>query len=218
MRTPALAPLALCLAAPLAIPAQEQTQPSEVPKVFVVGKPVDLELTLRDIRGRTHRLGDYVGRDKLLVVDFWSYSCPYSTAWETRLGDVAEAYEKRGVTVLAINSNATEVDPGAQDPYTRIRKYVEKAKIEYPILIDAKAAVAERFGAETTPHAFVIDAKGVLRYSGAIDNDGDFRRRLPPDEVVPYLANAIDALLEGVEVPTPETKAVGCKIKRESGS
>ena len=67
------------------------------------------------------------------------------------------------------------------------------------------------FGADKTPHAFVIwkeNAQWVIKYSGAIDDNG-----AEPNLVKnPYVAKAVDALLEGKLVDIPETRSIGCQI------
>jgi thiol-disulfide isomerase/thioredoxin len=184
----------------------------EAPKVFEVGKPVDATITLTDVDGKEHKLGDYQGR--IVVVDFWSIQCPVSRAYEERLNALHAKYGKEGIVFLAIDSNHTEIDKDAdmknEDAYARIREYRDEAKVKMPILVDRGNVVADRFNAQTTPHAFVIDKEGMLRYAGAIDSDQSGRK----DDATPYLANALDALMAGKEIEMASTKPVGCSIKR----
>ena len=59
------------------------------------------------------------------------------------------------------------------------------------------------------PEAFLFDAKGLLVYHGAIDDNAH-----QPDQVkVHYLEEAVNALLDGKEITLAETKALGCGIK-----
>ncbi|MCJ7567453.1 MAG: hypothetical protein MUO58_07925, partial [Anaerolineales bacterium] len=80
------------------------------------------------------------------------------------------------------------------------------------VLRDAEHAVADLYGAVTTPHFFVIDENGVLRYRGAPD-DTSFRQREP---TVYYLKDAMEALLNGREPNPAETAGYGCTIIRHS--
>jgi hypothetical protein len=76
-------------------------------------------------------------------------------------------------------------------------------------LHDSQGLVAEH-GAQTTPHLFLIDPGGFLRYQGAFD-DVTFRQRTPTQA---YLYQAVEALLAG-RLPDPaETPAYGCAIVR----
>jgi hypothetical protein len=79
------------------------------------------------------------------------------------------------------------------------------------VLIDAQHSVADLFEAVTTPHAFVIDREGILRYRGAVD-DVTFRHRKATRF---YLEEAVEALLDGRLPELTETPAYGCTIVRE---
>ena len=79
------------------------------------------------------------------------------------------------------------------------------------VLLDAEHHVADVYEAVTTPHAFVVDRKGILRYRGAID-DVTFRQRKATRF---YLEEAVEALLAGRTPELQETLAYGCTILRE---
>lgn len=79
------------------------------------------------------------------------------------------------------------------------------------VLLDAQHAVADLYEALTTPHVFVIDRDGILRYRGAVD-DVTFRQRQPARL---FLDEAVEALLEGRFPALTETPAYGCSIVRE---
>jgi hypothetical protein len=79
------------------------------------------------------------------------------------------------------------------------------------VLIDAQHRIADLYGAQTTPHVFVVDANGLLRYRGAVD-DVTFRQRQATRF---YLEEAVEALLEGRSPEIQETPAYGCTIVRE---
>lgn len=79
------------------------------------------------------------------------------------------------------------------------------------VLIDAQHIVADLYGAQTTPHVFVVDRHGILRYRGAVD-DVTFRRRNPSRF---YLEEAVEALLDGRRPALTDVPAYGCTIVRE---
>ena len=66
--------------------------------------------------------------------------------------------------------------------------------------------VSGLFQARTTPHCFVIDQKGVLRYAGALDDDPGEKKG---ETAVVYVRDAADALLAGKDVAVKETKPYG---------
>ncbi len=217
---------------PAALPAQYPVKPHkapskdhriEVPRRFEVGKPVDPNLALKDLDGRLHRLGDLAG--KTVVLHFWSTRCPWVKISDPKMVALAETYAKNPkVVFLAVDSNRTELSPGprsgrktpgktgAARPYAELRETARKRKLPFPVLVDPGNVVADRFQALTTPHCYVIDPKGVLRYSGAFDDD--MRGRKPLEEIRRYLKDAIDAVLAGRKVPVTKTRPYGCTIKR----
>ncbi len=79
------------------------------------------------------------------------------------------------------------------------------------VLMDAEQVVTDLYEAVATPHVFVIDREGILRYRGALD---DVRIRQPGATRF-YLEEAIEALLDGRELALEETLAYGCAIVRE---
>jgi hypothetical protein len=79
------------------------------------------------------------------------------------------------------------------------------------LLLDAQHEAADLYAAQSTPHAFVIDREGVLRYQGAVDNVA-FRQRAATRF---FVEEAVEALLEGRLPPVQETRAFGCAIVRE---
>ncbi len=110
---------------------------------------------------------------------------------------------------LSINSGA----PGKQGTGTEAnQKAVQDWKMGHPVLIDEDGAVGHLYGAEKTPHMYLIDAEGTLRYAGALDNapigevDGE-------GELTPYFQDAIDQLSAGKAIELVETKAYGCSVK-----
>ncbi len=62
---------------------------------------------------------------------------------------------------------------------------------------------------KSTPDMFIIDKDGKIAYSGAIDNDPEGEKG---DKRVNYVVQALDELLAGKPVTTPETKSYGCGV------
>ena len=78
-------------------------------------------------------------------------------------------------------------------------------------MLDADCQIANLFEAVTTPHIFVVDKDGILRYRGAVD-DAKFRQKIPTKF---YLDEAIESLLAGRLPEIQESPAYGCAIVRE---
>ena len=77
--------------------------------------------------------------------------------------------------------------------------------------MDAGHVVADLYSAVTTPHVFLVDQDGILRYRGAVD-DVTFRQRKAARF---FLEEAVESLLEGRLPALTETRAYGCAIVRE---
>jgi peroxiredoxin len=163
----------------------------------------DFQLPATD--GQRHELAS---GDAPATVVYWTCNhCPYALAWHDRLLDVARDYHDRGVRVLAINSNDPERKPA--DSFDAMVERVEReGGWPHPYLHDQTQEVARNWGAEKTPHVFVLDSELCLRYAGAPDGDYD-----DPSQGADWLRLALDAVLDGQVPDSAETEAVGCSIK-----
>ncbi len=158
------------------------------------------DFELPDLNGRPHRLGDY--RGKIVVVNFWSCECPHSERADQILRAASIRWEKE-VVILPIASNRNETIQSLNE--------ISKVRRLSIVLVDVEHSVADLYDAQTTPHIFVIDRNGLLRYRGAVD-DATFRQRKPTRF---FLDEAVGALLEGRLPALTETPAYGCAIVRE---
>ena len=83
------------------------------------------------------------------------------------------------------------------------------------MLLDPKGTVGKAYDARTTPHMFVIDAKGTLRYMGGID-DKPTTETADVNGARNYVVEAIDAVLAGKDVAETITRPYGCSVKYKS--
>lgn len=201
---PPAAPKAPPQAKPAAPKAEEATKP------YVVGNVVDPALTFTDLDGKAHALKEFAG--KTVVIDFWSIECPVSKGYEARFKEIYADYSKKNVVFLMVDANVGEVGASTDG----IKKYVKDQAIPYTIVVDKKNVLADRFSAQTTPHVFILDDKGKLRYAGGVDNDPDIKK--DSKSVKSYVREALDALLAGKEPPQTTAKNNGCAIKRAGAS
>ena len=162
------------------------------------------DFTLPDTAGTPTALAP--GEAPASVVVFTCNHCPYALAWHERLQEVARDYAPRGVRMLQVNPNDARRYP--RDSLEAMRARVERGEFATPYLHDEAQDVARAWDARTTPDVFVIDGAGRLAYRGATDADyGD------PALRAGWLRAALDAVLSGAPVGTPETKPIGCSIK-----
>ncbi len=169
-----------------------------------VGAKVD-SFTLPDIHRRPKALTDY--RDqKAIVVVFLGTECPLANLYLPTLVALNTEYAPRGVQFLAINSNC-------QDSFLEVSAHAQEHNLPFPVLKDFAHSAAEALGATRTPEAYLLDDKRVLRYRGRIDDQYGigFRRASPTRE---DLKDALDAILDGREVPAAHVETSGCLIGR----
>ena len=141
-------------------------------------------------------------KQKATVVLFLSARCPCSGGYDTRNKALAEAYASKGVRFVAINSAADETN-------AEIAVHAKAHGFSFPVLRDADHKLADALNAQVTPEAFVMDAKGILRYHGRIDDSRDEKAILSHD-----LRNALDFLLSGQPPKVKSTTPFGCSIAR----
>jgi peroxiredoxin len=154
--------------------------------------------------GERHAL---TGSGAEATVVYWTCNhCPYALAWEDRLHAVSRDYAGRGVRTLAINSNDSDRYPA--DSPAAMAERVAAEDWPHPYLHDETQDVARAWGAEKTPHVFVLDSDLDVRYEGA--PDGDYE---DPSREAAWVRGALDAILAGEDVQQAKTAAVGCTIK-----
>ena len=159
------------------------------------------DFELRDLQDRLHRLSELRGR--IVVVNFWSCECPQSVRTDGLLRELTSGGGGSPL-LLSIASNRNESREAISS--------VARARGLPTVLLDPDHAVADLYGAQTTPHVFVIDEQGILRYRGAVD-DVTFRQRSPTRS---YVREALEALRDGERPPAAETDAYGCSIVRHA--
>ena len=160
------------------------------------------DFTLKDAEGTDFTLYKLSEEKQVTVVLFLATQCPVATDYTDRIVNLVKAYDEKNVQFIGINSNK-------QEKVAEILAYSKKHGFEFPVLKDPENKIADYFGARRTPEVFLLDAKRVLRYAGAIDNS-------PKEPTKHYLKAALDLVIGGKDIPKPskKTRAIGCTIKR----
>jgi peroxiredoxin len=164
--------------------------------IIPIGEQVPL-FQLNDLSRRSLILKDL--RGWIVVLNFWSAECEWCKRVDHELTTYLEVWKDR-VKVLWIASNANES-----------RELIEKVTTERnlpTVLLDYQHKVADLYGAQTTPHFFVVDEAGKLRYQGAWD-DITFRQRVATQV---YLPLAIEMLQHNLTPEITQTPAYGCAL------
>ncbi len=219
-RCNALAVLSLVSAASLARPAlagagnappegKAAAAAGEAPRQGpAIGAPAP-DFTLEGIDGKTVKLSDYKG--KTVVLEWFNPGCPFVKFAHGKgpLKELGNKASSSGIVWLAINSSG----PGKEGNGKQMNVQVAKEfGMTYPVLLDESGSVGRSYDARTTPHMFVIDAKGNLVYKGGLDN-APFGEVAEGGKVTPYVEDALEALAAGKPVTPSETKSYGCSVK-----
>lgn len=161
------------------------------------------DFTVNDFDGQSFHLADQKGK---IVVLEWIYTkCPFVLR-AYQQGIVAEIFEKykdKNLVWRAVNSTSFA---GTEEN----QEWKMVHDLQYPILDDREGVVGKLFGAKSTPHFFIIDGSGKIAYNGALDDDPYGDRGA---ERVPYVADALEALVSGKPVPNALNKSYGCGVK-----
>jgi peroxiredoxin len=179
------------------VAAAAPVRAAETPRVGAAAP----EFSLPDEQGAPHKLSDY--RGKLVVLEWTNPECPYVKRHyrEGTMEKLSEEFDS-DVVWLAINSTRSNTPEESQ-------AWKQEQGFEYATLQDAAGEVGHLYGARTTPNMYVIDSEGVLRYSGAIDDDPRGRTDRPRN----YVSGAIEALLAAAAPDPSETRPYGCSVK-----
>ncbi len=111
------------------------------------------ELTLRDINGRRIRLHDY--RGKVVLINFWATWCPPCRAEIPDLIRMQREYRSRGLQVIGVTYPPQKL--------ATVRRFIRRAKVNYPIALGAKDTKSIFTSSETLPLTIVIGTDGSVR-------------------------------------------------------
>ena len=161
---------------------------------------------LNDISGNQITLNEIKGKNGTLII-FSCNTCPWVIRWEDRYVEIANSYLKKGIGMIAINSNVARFN--GDDSLYKMKKHAKEKKYNFPYAQDPKAKLAYAFGATKTPHVYLFNDKDNLVYRGAIDDNAKDADAVEE----PFLSNAIDQLLAGRKIKKTTSKAIGCSIK-----
>lgn len=163
--------------------------------------------------GKTVNLADYKG--KTVVLEWTNHDCPYV---KKHYGGNMQAQQKdaaaQGVVWLQVVSSA----PGQQgfvDGAAARKLNADRGAAPAGTLLDPKGEIGKAYGAQTTPHMYVIRGDGTLAYKGGIDSIATAKL----DDIAkaePYVKDALAAVAAGKKVEKSSTRPYGCSIKYAS--
>jgi hypothetical protein len=156
-----------------------------------IGEPIPVKSAVLAGSGRVVELDQLLGDAGELVV-FTSPDCPAALEWRAELDRLSRVYRAESVSTLIVLSG----------PPTDGRD------IDFPYVLDEDGELARSFGVTRLPEVFLFDGGGRLVYRGAVGLPAGDGRSV----ALPYLADALAALIARDSVPTPVTSAEGCPL------
>mgnify|MGYP006106920525 FL=1 len=173
-----------------------------------IGEQMPMQkIEIFDTNEKSRTLNNSLKKNGLLVV-FTSNSCPFVVMWEDRYKLLEEKCKNNNIGMVYINSNQAKRD--GDDSVEKMINHSKEMGYTFPYLIDKNSAMANAFGAKTTPHIFLFNNEKTLIYKGAIDNN----YKSANDVTENYLLDALENVSNQQAISIKETKAVGCSIKR----
>ena len=164
---------------------------------FIYSKELGLESSMPLIdysliktNGEKTTLKKVMGQNGTLII-FSCNTCPWVLKWQDRYVSIAREYKKKGIGVIAVNSNVSRFD--GDDSLDKMAIHANKNDYNFAYVQDPGSKLAHAFGATKTPHVYLFNDQNKLVYRGAIDDNA--RNKSKVDKA--FLKNALDQMLEG---------------------
>ena len=168
-----------------------------------------------DASGKTVSLADLKG--KTVVLEWVNPECPYVRKHydSANMQATQKAASGKGVVWLSVNSTHPSHDD-FKKPAEMLAWAQKQGAAPTAMLMDGEGKIGRAYGARTTPHMYVIDAKGTLVYAGGIDDKPSAN---PADvkSAKNYVNAALADMLAGKPVAQAVTRAYGCSVKYSDG-
>lgn len=170
--------------------------------------------TAVDSNGKTVSLADFKG--KTVVLEWTNHDCPFVRKHYggTNMQALQKKWTGEGVVWLTLISSM----PGSQGFVTAAeanKLTADRSAAPTAVLFDTKGDIGRSYGAQVTPHMYIIKGDGVLAYMGGIDDKPTTKL-----EDLKTAKNFVDAALTeiaaGKPVSVTTARPYGCTIKYSS--
>ena len=115
---------------------------------------------MADAKGKTHKLSEYVGKGKIVLIDFWASWCPPCRRDMPNMVEVYKQYKSKGFEIVGISLDSK------QEAW---EKGVKDLQITWPQLSDLKGWKndgAALYGVNSIPHTVLVDKDGTILAKG----------------------------------------------------
>lgn len=177
------------------------------------GTEAPIFLSAATAQGTEIDLPDFEG--KTVVLEWTNHDCPfvkkhYATPPANMQGLQEESGEADVVWIQVISS--AEGKQGHVSAEKALELNTTRGATPAYTILDESGDIGRAYGAKTTPHMYVIDGEGLLKYNGAIDSIKSANVE-DIEAADPYFLNAINAVVEGQTVELASTTPYGCSVK-----
>lgn len=161
--------------------------------------------------GKPLRLESYKG--KTVVLEWTNHDCPFvKKHYESgNIPSLQKDAADKGVVWLQVISSA-KGKQGHVDGATAQKLNGERKAAPAATVLDPEGTIGKLYGAQTTPHIFIVNADGQLVYKGGIDSMATTKVE-DLQKAEPYVVNALNAIKAGKPVDKASTKPYGCSVK-----
>ena len=174
------------------------------------------EFKLSDSYGNEISLSSFIG--KKVVLEWTNHGCPYvAKHYETgNMQSTQEFAKEEEIIWLSIISSAPGTQGYVSSDEANALTITRKASPSH-VLFDPTGKVGRIYDAKTTPHMYIINEEGLMKYQGAIDDAGG-RGFMSRDllKAKNYVKESLKEMNTGEEISSPVTKPYGCSVKYAS--
>jgi len=110
------------------------------------------DFQLNNLDGESVSLSDL--RGKPVLINFWATWCPYCVDEMPYIQEVYDEWLSKGLVVLAINKGESP---------SKVEEFVKDYDLSFPVLLDVKGDVANKYNIRPLPTTFFIDKDGIIR-------------------------------------------------------
>ena len=174
------------------------------------------EFKLSDSYGNEISLSSFIG--KKVVLEWTNHGCPYvAKHYETgNMQSTQEFAKEEEIIWLSVISSAPGTQGYVSSDEANALTISRKASPSH-VLFDPTGEVGRSYDAKTTPHMYIINEEGLMKYQGAIDDAGG-RGFMNRDllKAKNYVKESLQQMGTGEEISSPVTKPYGCSVKYAS--
>ena len=175
-----------------------------------VGEPAP-DFSVVDTAGETRTLSEFEGQT--VILEWTNHECPFVVKhyepgnMQDQQRMARDEHDAVWLSVISSSEGAQgHVSAEEADELTESRDAYPTA-----VLLDEDGTMGQAYGARVTPHMYIIDAAGTLRYMGGIDSNPSRNVEDIPD-ATQYVVVALEEMAAGEDITDTVTRPYGCTV------